>query len=238
MVTKIETTDKAPSLTDVNRTGPTVFTAADRKILERYEGVADAVGTLFGKGCEVVLHSLEDISRSVVKIVNGHVTGRTLGSPITDLGLKAMKKSFEGSEDVIGSYFAYTESGRPIKSVTLVIRNNQALPIGMLCINFDLSTPLVSLIKDFSPFLEYPGTAEHFPAGVGDLVQQALAEESENLARANGIPIQEKNRRIVEGLENRGIFEIKGSVELVSKGLGITKYTIYKHLRDIRRGKA
>lgn len=213
------------------------FTPADRRLLRRYEGVADAIATLFGRGCEIVLHSLEDLSHSVVKIVNGHVTGRSLGSPITDLGLKVLRRSFEGTEDVIGSYFAFTDSGRPIKSVTLLIRNDRDVPIGMLCINFDLSMPLASFIKEFSPFQDLPASSEHFPAGVGDLVQHALAEEAENLVRANGVPIQEKNRKIVEGLENRGLFGIKGSVESVSKGLGITKYTIYKYLREIRKSR-
>ncbi|HOX12080.1 MAG TPA: PAS domain-containing protein [Spirochaetia bacterium] len=220
---------------DLPAIGP--FSPADRRLLKRYEGVADAVATLFGRGCEIVLHSLEDLSHSVVKIVNGHVTGRGLGSPITDLGLKVLRCSFEGTEDVIGSYFAFTDSGRPIKSVTLLIRNDRGIPIGMLCINFDLSTPLASFIKEFSPFQDLPASSEHFPAGVGDLVQHALAEEAEHLARANGIPIQEKNRRIVEGLENRGLFEIKGAVESVSKGLGITKYTIYKYLREFRKSR-
>ncbi|HRZ89011.1 MAG TPA: PAS domain-containing protein [Spirochaetia bacterium] len=227
--------DPNPPMPDLPAIGP--FSPADRRLLKRYEGVADAVATLFGRGCEIVLHSLEDLSHSVVKIVNGHVTGRGLGSPITDLGLKVLRCSFEGTEDVIGSYFAFTDSGRPIKSVTLLIRNDRGIPIGMLCINFDLSTPLASFIKEFSPFQDLPASSEHFPAGVGDLVQHALAEEAEHLARANGIPIQEKNRRIVEGLENRGLFEIKGAVESVSKGLGITKYTIYKYLREFRKSR-
>lgn len=219
----------------LRRTGP--FTDADRRILERYGSVADTFALLFGKGCEVVLHSLEDISRSVVKIVNGHVTGRTLGSPITDLGLKILSKSFEQSEDIIGSYYSYTEAGRPIKSITLLIRNDSGVPIGMLCVNYDLSTPLISFIKEFSPFNDLPGTAEHFPAGVGDLIQQSLAEVSETSGRSSGVPIQEKNRRSVEELEKRGIFGIKGSVDMVAKGLGITKFTIYKYLREFRREK-
>lgn len=211
------------------------FTDSDRKLLARYESIADAFALLFGKGCEVVLHSLEDISHSVIKIVNGHVTGRTVGSPITDLALKMVQKSFEISEDVIGSYYAYTDSGRPVKSVTILIRNEDRRLIGFLCVNIDLSSPLITLIKDFSPDTISTGTAEHYPVGVGDLVQQALAEESENIARANGVPIQEKNRRIVKALEDRGIFAIKGSVEVASKGLGITKYTIYKYLREERQ---
>ena len=39
---------------------------------------------LFGKHCEVVLHSLENLHESVIQIANGFNTGRTLGAPITD----------------------------------------------------------------------------------------------------------------------------------------------------------
>ncbi|EIS78008.1 sensory box protein, partial [Yersinia pestis PY-66] len=37
------------------------------------------MGQFFGEYCEIVLHSFEDLHRSVIHIVNGHVTGRELG---------------------------------------------------------------------------------------------------------------------------------------------------------------
>ncbi|MCE1195993.1 PAS domain-containing protein, partial [bacterium] len=41
-----------------------VFTERDKEILARYDLVADTIAGTFGKGCEVVVHSLEDLGKS------------------------------------------------------------------------------------------------------------------------------------------------------------------------------
>ncbi len=49
------------------------FTKEDEQILQAVEPIVDGIAELFGSNCEVVLNSLKDISRSVVKIVNGQL---------------------------------------------------------------------------------------------------------------------------------------------------------------------
>ena len=211
-----------------------VFTARDNEILARYDLVADTVASTFGKGCEVVVHSLEDLGKSIVKIVNGEVTGRVLGAPITDLGLKVATNAVGSDDNVVGPYFSMTKAGKPLKSVTMVIRNDEGAPIGFLCINFDLSMPLNQFLKDFFPSAEEAPAGENFAPDVGELVAQAVADELEAVSRVTGVSPTEKNRRIVANLEQRSIFDIKGSVELVAGELGVTKHTIYKYLREMR----
>jgi len=46
--------------------------------LESLKPVVDGIATMFGKNCEVVLHDLRNLERSIVAIANGHVTGRIL----------------------------------------------------------------------------------------------------------------------------------------------------------------
>jgi len=211
------------------------FTATDREILARYENVAEAIARAFGSGCEVVIHSLEDMAHSVIKIINGEVTGRLLGSPITDLGLVMLKKSFEMEEDIIGPYFSKTQSGKSLKSVTMLIRNDKNIPIGFLCINFNLSSPLSALMQEFLPSKEVEDQpAENFAPDLNNLVTQAVIDQLDTILPLTGVSPTEKNRRVVFNLEQHGIFDIKGSVELVARELGVTKYTIYKYLREIR----
>ena len=211
-----------------------VFTARDNEILARYDLVADTIASTFGKGCEVVVHSLEDLGKSIVKIVNGEVTGRVLGAPITDLGLKVATNAVGSEDNVVGPYFSMTKAGKPLKSVTMVIRNDEGAPIGFLCINFDLSMPLNQFIKDFFPSAAEAPAGDNFAPDVGELVAQAVADELEAVSRVTGVSPTEKNRRIVANLEQRSIFDIKGSVELVAGELGVTKHTIYKYLREMR----
>ncbi len=211
-----------------------VFTARDKQILANHFAIADTIAQTFGKGCEVVIHSLEDIGKSIVKIVNGEVTGRILGAPITDLGLKVANNAYDSKEDIVGPYFSKTKAGKPLKSTTMIIRNDEGAPIGFLCINFDLSMPLTQFFADFSPAPEVPPSGENFAPDVDELVAQAVADELEGVSRVTGVSPTEKNRRIVANLELRSIFDIKGAVELVAGELGVTKHTIYKYLRELR----
>ncbi len=61
-----------------------ILTKADRLILDSYKTVLDGFSEYFGEGYELVLHSLEDLEHSVIKIINGHYTNREEGrqSPI------------------------------------------------------------------------------------------------------------------------------------------------------------
>ena len=66
------------------------FTDDDRVLLHAHAGLIDGLAELFGKHCEVVLHSLENLHESVIRIANGFNTGRTLGAHITDLALRTI----------------------------------------------------------------------------------------------------------------------------------------------------
>ena len=68
-----------------------IFTDEDRTILNSYNAVVDGVSTLIGEHCEIVLHSLEDIEHSAIRIANGHNTNRQVGSPLTALALRSLR---------------------------------------------------------------------------------------------------------------------------------------------------
>lgn len=208
---------------------------SDRRVLRALEPVVDAIATLFGSNCEVLIHSLEDLSRSVVKIANGHVTGRSLGSPITDLGIKTIRNADNSSSDVVGSYFSKTSTGKTLKSVTALIRNENK-PIGMLCINLDLSVPLEDVLKTFA--VNWNGTGvespENFAMSSEELVHVTLDKAIEKMSRERQISANTRNKRVVQELHQQGIFDIKGAVDMVAKELGVSRYTIYNYLREIR----
>lgn len=206
---------------------------SDRRLLRALEPVVDAIAALFGNNCEVLVHSLEDLSRSVVKIANGHVTGRTEGSPMTDLGIKTIRNARAGSSDVIGSYFSKTSSGKTLKSVTALIRNEEK-PIGMLCINLDLSVPLEDVLKTFAVDWRGTDSPENFAMSSEELIHVTLDKAIEKMSRERQISANTRNKKIVQELHQQGIFDIKGAVDMVARELGVSRYTVYNYLREIR----
>ena len=58
-------------------------------ILNVLKQVADAVIKTFGRSCEVSVHDLSNLNKSLIYIA-GNVTKREPGAPITDMALKAL----------------------------------------------------------------------------------------------------------------------------------------------------
>ncbi len=210
------------------------LTATDRSILAALEPVVDAVATMFGSHCEVLIHSLEDLSHSIIKIRNGSVTGRRVGSPITDLGIKVLKNTEDSHSDVVGSYYNRTNDGKVLKSVTALIRNGSK-PIGMLCINMDLSAPLLQVLQDFVPVdSREEDSPEHFVMSSDELVRRSLETAIAQVGANREIAHQMKNKAIVGELHAQGIFDVKGAVDIVAKELGVSRYTVYNYIREAR----
>lgn len=212
------------------------FTETDFKILESYKSVVDGLVTYLGDGYEMVLHSLHDMDHSVIKIINGHYTGRREGAPITDLALSSLAKIEESSDTNCISYFNRNKRGEPLKSATIVIRGDSNKVIGLLCINFYLNTPLSTVLNVLIPpasGLQESTVEESYVEDVNELIVQAVTEASQKVQQNSGIPNTNKNKEIVSILYQKGIFNLKDAVVKVAQHMGISKNTVYMHVRNL-----
>lgn len=213
----------------------TSFTSEDQMQLQVVASIAEGIARQFGEYCEVVVHSLENYENSIVAIENGQVTGRSIGGPMTDFALNVLERCDQEAADVYGAYYTNTETGSQLKSTTIVIRNLQNKPIGMLCMNFDVSAPFSKLMESLLP--DITGTqsiSEHFPLTAKDLVETSFNEVVDEVNRKTGISPTQKNKLIVEELYKRGIFHIKNGIDIVSEKLGVSRYTIYNYIREVK----
>lgn len=199
-----------------------------RHLIASFEPAVEALSALFGSGCEVVLHAFDNLHASVVKIANGHVTGRQEGAPVTDFALTKLQ-STAGSQ--WSSYFTRTKEGKVMKSSSITIKNRHGKPVGMLCVNFSLETSLTNLLETFSP----PATAIHvnnetFACSVDDLVSQVIEKVDQDSSLGSSV----RNKEIVSRLYDMGIFDIKDTPQLVARMLGVSRHTVYLHIRNYK----
>jgi len=209
----------------------------DKAIFHALDAAVEGIAEVFGGNCEVVLHSLEDTSHSVIKIANGHVTGRKVGSPLTDFAAAILKKADSLEKDVIGSYYSKLDDGRQLKSVTMLIRGTQGKPIGFMCINIDLSAPLSDFLRGFLPVSgesSSKNVIEHFPLTVKDLICRTLEIIMTDISNRREVSPSEKNKIIVLGLYKRGVFNVRGATDLVAKEIGVSRYTVYNYIREAK----
>lgn len=211
------------------------FDDTDRRILAAMRPLVSGLATFLGPHCEVLLHSLEDLAHSVVQIENGHVTGRAVGSPVTDLALRILYSTEPPHQQDFRVYSSATPDGRPLRCVTMVVRNGTRA-IGMVCINFDLSIPVHEVIRLLSASDDSSGddSPEHYMMSAEDLVTRSIDLAIQKATTRRGVSPQARNRAIVAELNDQGIFDVKGAVDVVSTELGVSRFTVYNYLRDLR----
>ncbi|MBS1155483.1 MAG: hypothetical protein H6R07_1407 [Proteobacteria bacterium] len=205
----------------------------------------EALGSIVGRNTELVLHDLTTPESSVMAIVNGHISGRTVGSPILagpkqDLGFAAVLQSPAGAENydpvVIQDYPTTSISGGTLRSSTVVFRDANGQPYASLCINADLSgitaaqACLAQLLGD-APKVE-PKVIEQpdMELLMTEIIQAALANSNTPNKSMN----KKAKLEAVRQMQERGIFIVKGGVEKAAVALGVTRYTIYNYLDEIR----
>lgn len=210
-------------------------------ILKAFVPLVKALAETLGPDCEVVLHDVSDPEHSVVAIENGHITGRNVGSPLTDFGLYLLRSPRFRDVDYVANYLTRTNDGRKLRSTTVFIRDEFNSTIGFLCINYD--TTKATAVKEFiEQFLklqnleEIAGTKEEkFASKVDELLAEAMQEIKSLTGKPLRFASREEKLAVIKKLDEKGFFLLKGAVEMLARELGNSKFTVYAYLREARR---
>lgn len=214
--------------------GYLVLSPTDKVILESYKILVDGLSAYLGEGYEIILHSLEDLDHSVIKIINGHYTERCEGAPITDLALTMLEDLNRRSSLEVKAYFNH-KSGKTLKSVTIPVVGEQRRIIGLLCINFHMEISVFNFLTQFLPNeASNISSSETFNKNADGLLISALEDAKAQIYGDKSVNASNKNKEIIRLLYQRGIFNIKAAVASVAEDLGISKNTVYLHLRNIQ----
>jgi len=203
--------------------------------------IVDGIAATFGPRCEVVLHDLRNprnLHRSIIKIANGHVTGRIVGGPISDQGLRDIKSGRE--EKLLINYQSVTKDGRPLKSSSIIFRDYNKKPVAALCINFDI-TDIIGLNAAVQEIFSVSGKEDRKDNAIETFQSDAVStlnEIADKTIRKAGKAVPSMGRRdkvdIVRQLDEKGFFLAKGAIKLIAAKLNVSKYTIYNYLEQVR----
>lgn len=209
----------------------------DRAILYSYVNVAEGVAEFLGNFCEVVIHNLENMDHSVMHIINGHLSGRQAGASISEVTLSFLNRMMaEPNLDHL-YYFAKNKRGETFKSSISAIMGEKGNIIGLLCINMYLSSPISDLVHFMTPSesTKQENISETFVENTVELMLHALEEAKKAVYSNLSISSSNKNKEIVSTLYQKGIFNLKDSVVTIADHLGISKNTVYMHIRNMNK---
>jgi D-arginine utilization repressor len=196
-----------------------------RDELDRYKPVGEAISILLFPHAEVVLH---DLKTGCIGAIFNNLSKRAIG----DESLLDELDNLSESQDVFPSYFKINWDGRKMKSVTAVLKNQVGKPIGLLCINLDISKWeemhhfILDLIKpttEMPDFLFKNDWREKINIYVSAyLKQHALRLESLDKA---------EKRKLLLALQKEGAFDTKNAASYIADVLQISRATVYNYLK-------
>ncbi|MCQ4094709.1 PAS domain-containing protein [Erwinia persicina] len=217
-------------------------------ILQTLHAAVTALGNVIGRNTEVVLHDLEHPEKSVLAITNGHVTGRVLGSPVLDVpaqdrGLQALINETTPANDnvpkVIPDYPTRGKQGQTLRSATALYRDSNGQAFAALCINTD-NSELLAARRCLDNLLNSPDSPPPAAEESADMAQLMAEIIADSLSELNGdLRLSRKQAKLaaVRKMQERGMFIVKGGIEKAATALGVTRYTIYNYLDEIRDGQ-
>ena len=218
------------------------MTSSSNLILQHYIKLTEFLGKALGPDYEVALHDLTRKDRSIIAIANNYISGREVGAPLTNMSLSILRdKSYEHTDYHL-HYYSINVNGKDLRSSTFFIKDNGKL-IGLLCINFDSSRyrELSARVMDLCGSLLTPGA----PSGTHLIVENDEHTYPSSIAGATAsivssviadypVPVdrltQDEKMEIMDALNRKGVFLLKGSVSHVARELHSSEASIYRYL--------
>ena len=224
--------------------------SGNREFLEKYIPLLDFFAEVCGPDYELVLHDVSRPESSIVAIRNGQISGRTVGSTMSEYAPTFIKLIQSGgyAEDMV-AHVDRTKDNRILESHTFFIKDEKGELRGMICANHDVTSliklhdtlhekirMLNGLSKDLAertnedpPFEAILEKESHSNLnGLMDvLIEQASSEFTVAPLEMN----PEERIRFVSMLKSRHLFSMKGAVAKVAERLGVSEATVYRYLK-------
>jgi predicted transcriptional regulator YheO len=195
--------------------------------------IARAVGPL----CEVVLHQNTSQPPTVLSIGNGHITGRTIGDLMTRVLVNG--EDVRDRKTPLFNYLSQMPDGRRIR-VSLIPIIDDGKVIAYLSVNFlvqDLSMArqALKLLVDAEPHDEAIHEVFLSPTEViGKLADDIL----HSFGRSAATLKKTQRSQLIRRLRDRGVFNMRGSVNEVAGLLGISRTAVYNYLAKLNKEDA
>jgi D-arginine utilization repressor len=199
-----------------------------KRALEETLPFAEAFARLLHPFAEVVVH---DLSKDQIEAIYNPLSRREVGD---DSYLDRI--DFHESETVIGPYDKTNWDGRPMKSISVVIRNQSGKAEGFLCVNVDVSafTTANQLLQSFlKNNIDLPEESQRlFKDDLYEKINLYVRKYCQEHQVSMDALSRENKREIINALAEDGAFDGKNAAIYIGRVLGISRATVYNYLKE------
>jgi predicted transcriptional regulator YheO len=198
--------------------------------LKNYFSIAQAITILLQPHAEVVIHNLKT---GKIEAIYNNFSKRKVG----DESLIEQLPDLTSLPDVFPIYTKVNWDGKKLKSSTATLRDKNKNPIGLLCINLDVSIweEFRHLLDQWSNIPSYPNQPEvlfkdDWREKINLYVSDYLSKEGVSLKMLS----KEKKQDLIKALYHEGAFKAKNAAIYVADVLDLSRATVYNYLRIVK----
>jgi predicted transcriptional regulator YheO len=204
--------------------------------LDFMKRLAKGISAQFGRNCEIVIHDLSSgyMDYPIIFIENGDVTHRTNSTGPSRVVLDTLQHASTEIKDKL-NYVTKTQDGKILKSSSIYIRNDENKPIGIFCINYDITelTIASSCIDSLINLKDDINDANKIPQNVNQLLEDLLDESVRKIGKSVQLMSKDEKIEAIQFLNEAGAFLITKAGDKIANFFGISKYSIYNYV-DIK----
>lgn len=220
-------------------------------MIQMLSATVRALGSVLAGNTEIVVHDLRNPTYSIAEIVNAGVTGRKKGDSVlagmrTDRAFISAMEKINEPVSLLLDYETLTRDGKALRSSTALYRDRTGKPYAALCINVDNSgidealkvlQSLAGIRPDVPSAIKEDPSSEASHDNIEDLMRDIIGTTTALSAGTRRADIKRANLLAVKNMQEKGIFLIKGGVERAAAALGVTRYTVYNYLDELKSGE-
>lgn len=224
----------------------------DALLQQQYIRLTRFLGETLGPDYEIAFYDLTVPEPCVIALANIGVSGRQLGSPLSESTKKLIETKAYMTMDSKVNYSGIGLNGKMLRLSTFFVKNADGIPVGLISIAFDdsryqqLSDQLLKL-RHPDAFVEShfvydsehsrravahteDGETEVFTSSVSELFSKTIQQAASGLDVPPKRMTGEERAAFICQLKEAGIFNLKQSIPEVAKVLGCSPATVYRHL--------
>lgn len=202
----------------------------ENSLLSQLDTIAKGLSETFSPFCEVVVHDLKDPEHAIMSIHN-NLSGREAGQPATELGLARIASP--DFPEIIANYGNQFADGRPVKSTSIGIKDEEGKYVAALCLNVDMTLfrGMQSALARFTETESSP-IREHLDPGSTEVIRQRIDDFAAKRATTARALKTEDRKVVIQQLRKEGLLNVRKSMDTVAKHLGVSRATAYLYARQ------
>lgn len=215
------------------------------QLLAQYVPLVHFLAQALGENVEIALHDMTCQDGPIVALANGQ-SGREVGSKLTNLGKHIIEEKQYLEQDFVMNYKSLSQDGKLLRSSSYFIKDTEGNLVGMLCVNVNISDyayinqalqRILGISTKSEMEYEMENPIEILSNDLQTTISQYCQEALSDMGCFDSSRLTAKEKQhVVEYLNKKGVFQMKGAIHIVANVIHSSTPTIYRYLQNIRGG--